>query len=109
MIARVGTVSVICFAHHKGGTGKTTSCLNIAGFLKQAGERVLIIDTDPQGNATAGLGVDPGSLEYSMYDVFMGSFEGFPSVGIRDVVRESRSGVDIAPGRTITSIAWPQA
>ncbi len=93
----MGTVSVICFAHHKGGTGKTTSCLNIAGFLKQAQGRVLVIDTDPQANATAGLGVDPGSLEYSMYDVFMGSFEGFPTTGILEVIRETRSGVDIAP------------
>lgn len=97
MIARVGTVSVICFAHHKGGTGKTTSCLNIAGFLTREEKKVLVIDTDPQGNATAGLGVDPGSLAYSMYDVFMGTFEGFPSVEIQEVIRKTKSGIDIAP------------
>jgi cellulose biosynthesis protein BcsQ len=44
---------VITFAHYKGGTGKTTSCISIAGWLAKAGKTVLIVDLDPQGNATS--------------------------------------------------------
>jgi chromosome partitioning protein len=47
----------IAFFHQKGGTGKTTSCLNIAGWLTRMDSKVLVIDLDPQGNATTGLGI----------------------------------------------------
>jgi len=90
-------ITVIAFAHHKGGTGKTTSCLNIAGFLQKDGKKVLVVDCDPQANATAGLGVDPGSLDFSMYDVFMGVFEAFPDVTITDIIVSTESGIDLAP------------
>jgi chromosome partitioning protein len=93
----VRKIPVITFAHHKGGTGKTTSCLNVAGFLQKLGKRVLVIDLDPQANATSGLGVDPHTLPLSVYDLFMGQFEGFPDVAIQDVVSETRSGVFLAP------------
>ena len=59
----------IVFAHFKGGTGKTTSCLNIAGYLHQDEKKVLVVDFDPQGNATSGLGIDKNTLDCSMYDV----------------------------------------
>jgi len=52
---------IITFTHHKGGTGKTTSCLNIAGALVDAGKKVLVVDCDPQANATMGLGIFPDS------------------------------------------------
>jgi len=55
-------ITVVAFAHHKGGTGKTTSCLNVAGFLQKDGKKVLVVDCDPQANATAGLGVSPRPL-----------------------------------------------
>ncbi|MDD1718577.1 MAG: AAA family ATPase [Methanoregulaceae archaeon] len=90
-------MSIISFAHHKGGTGKTTSCLNIAGFLQKASNRVLVVDVDPQANATAGLGIRPKSVRMSMYDVFMSVFDGSPRVEIRDVVVNTQSGVDLAP------------
>ena len=90
-------IPVITFAHHKGGTGKTTSCLNVAGFLQKQGKRVLVMDLDPQANATSGLGIDPHTLTLSIYDLFMSQFEGFPDVSIQDVVRETRSGVYLAP------------
>jgi chromosome partitioning protein len=93
----VRKIPVITFAHHKGGTGKTTSCLNIAGFLQKQGKRVLVMDLDPQANATSGLGIDPHALTLSIYDLFMSQFEGFPDVSIQDVVRETRSGVYLAP------------
>ncbi|MDN7012816.1 ParA family protein [Methanoculleus sp. FWC-SCC3] len=90
-------ISVIAFAHHKGGTGKTTSCLNVAGYLQKEGKSVLIVDCDPQANATTGLGVDPETLELSLYDVFMSVFEGFPYAGITDVIVSTASGIDLAP------------
>ena len=60
---------VIAFAHYKGGTGKTTSCISIAGCLAKKDKKVLVIDLDPQGNATSGLGIDKNSLDSSMYHV----------------------------------------
>jgi chromosome partitioning protein len=90
-------ITIVAFAHHKGGTGKTTSCLNIAGYLQKDGKRVLVVDCDPQANATSGLGVNPETLELSMYDVFMNVFEGFPDVRIHDVITPTASGIDLAP------------
>ncbi len=60
---------IITFAHYKGGTGKTTSCLNVAGFLAKVGRKVLVVDLDPQGNATSGLGIDKKRVRESVYDV----------------------------------------
>ncbi|HDR73564.1 MAG TPA: ParA family protein [Methanoculleus sp.] len=90
-------MSIIAFAHHKGGTGKTTSCLNIAGFLHLDGDRVLVVDSDPQANATAGLGVDPFAQQPNMYDVYMSFFEGFPDIFFDDVIIETQSGISLAP------------
>jgi len=53
----------ITFAHFKGGTGKTTSCISIAGFLAKQGKKVLAVDLDPQANLTAGLGIDKSILK----------------------------------------------
>ena len=61
--------TTIAFAHYKGGTGKTTSCINIARFLASSGYRILVVDLDPQGNLTTGLGVDKSLIEYNMYHV----------------------------------------
>jgi len=90
-------IPVITFSHHKGGTGKTTSCLNIAGFLVQAGKKVLVIDCDPQANATAGLGYSAQTTVRNMYDVFLSGFEGFPETKISDIIRNTPSGIDLAP------------
>jgi len=90
-------ITIVAFAHHKGGTGKTTSCLNIAGYLQKDGKHVLVVDCDPQANATTGLGVNPETLELSMYDVFMNAFEGFPDIAINDVIVPTAAGVDLAP------------
>lgn len=90
-------ITIVAFAHHKGGTGKTTSCLNVAGYLQKDGKNVLVVDCDPQANATTGLGVNPEALELSMYDVFMTVFEGFPDVRISDVIVSTASGIDLAP------------
>jgi chromosome partitioning protein len=81
----------IAFVHHKGGTGKTTSCLNIAGWLVKMEQKVLVVDLDPQGNATAGLGVDRNTCEGTIYDVFFGQRH------IEEVILETDSGVYLAP------------
>jgi len=60
---------IITFAHYKGGTGKTTSCASIAGFLAKKGKQVLAIDLDPQGNLTSSLGVEKSSIQQSTHHI----------------------------------------
>ncbi|HEY3844061.1 MAG TPA: AAA family ATPase [Acidimicrobiales bacterium] len=62
---------VIAIANQKGGVGKTTTTVNLGAALAEQGYRVLVVDLDPQGNATTGLGVDARNFEFSMYDVIM--------------------------------------
>ncbi|WP_326535308.1 ParA family protein [Pseudorhodoferax sp.] len=64
---------VFCVANQKGGVGKTTTAVNLAAGLVRADQRVLLIDLDPQGNATMGSGVDKRALELSVYDVLLES------------------------------------
>ena len=64
---------VFAIANQKGGVGKTTSCVNLAASLATLQRRVLLIDLDPQGNATSGSGVDKLALEHSVYDVLVGN------------------------------------
>ena len=72
---------IIAVSNQKGGVGKTTSCVNIAAYLAKAGYKVLLVDLDPQGNSTSGLGVDK-SRQFSVYSIICGHVE----IGDRDVI-----------------------
>lgn len=66
---------IIAIANQKGGVGKTTTSVNLSACLAEAGKKVLLVDMDPQGNTTSGLGIDKNSLEKTIYEVIGGELE----------------------------------
>jgi chromosome partitioning protein len=86
------TARILAVANQKGGVGKTTTSINLAAGLSSAGLRVLLIDLDPQGNATMGSGIDKRILGATVYEVLLGS----ASIGDARVRSES-GGFDLIP------------
>ena len=83
--------TIVAIVNQKGGVGKSTTAINLAAYLAGKGEKILVVDMDPQGNATSGLGVSPGP-EGCMYDVLL---EGKP---LQDVaLRTGIEGLEVAP------------
>lgn len=62
---------IIAFSNQKGGVGKTTTAINLAAYVADAGRKVLLVDFDPQGNATSGYGIEKNQLEQNCYDMLM--------------------------------------
>ena len=90
--------------NQKGGVGKTTSSINIAGALAQYGRRVLIVDFDPQGAATVGLGINANALENTIYTALFN-----PRMDVHEVIQHTKfDGLDIIPANIDLSAAEVQ-
>ncbi len=65
-------MKIISIFNQKGGVGKTTTTINLSAYLAMKGKKILVVDMDPQGNTTSGLGIEKNTLEYSTYDLLLG-------------------------------------
>ena len=91
---------ILAIANQKGGVGKTTTAINLGAALVEAGRRVLLVDLDPQGNASTGLGVEPDRREATTYDLLIGE------AALAEIVQRTEvAGLDIAPATVDLSSA----
>ena len=84
---------IVSFSNQKGGVGKTTTCVNMAAYLTDFGKKVLIVDIDPQGNATTGLGFSKSALKQSVYNVLIDDDE----KASQDIVHTEVPNLDLLP------------
>jgi chromosome partitioning protein len=104
MLSEHGPATVLAMCNQKGGVGKTTSTINLGAALAECGRRVLLVDFDPQGALSVGLGIQPHELDQTVYNVIMER-----SVNVEDVLRKTRvDGVDLLPSNIDLSAAEVQ-
>ena len=90
---------IIAITNQKGGVGKTTTCTNLAASLGATKRRVLLVDLDPQGNATMGSGIQKSNLTYSINDVLLNQTD------ITDVIMSTKVGYDVFPSNAGLTVA----
>ena len=83
---------ILTISNQKGGVGKTTTAINLSATLAEKGNKVLAVDTDPQGNLTSGIGINKQELESSIYDIFSGETK-----AIDTIYKTNVKHVDIIP------------
>jgi chromosome partitioning protein len=93
---------IIASANQKGGCGKTTTAINLSSSLSMKGQRVILIDFDPQAHATMGLNIRPSDLEKNIYDVI--SPKGNDNVQIEDILIHIKDNLDLAPASLLLSV-----
>src|ERR1700761_5328541 len=104
LIANHGPARIMAICNQKGGVGKTTSTINLGAALAEYGRRVLLVDFDPQGALSVGLGVQPHQLENTIYKLIMER-----AVGLDDVIRPTAvEGMDLLPSNIDLSAAEVQ-